>query len=35
MGRKSDMLSVGCLYTEAEFICFELFIVDFEHVFAY
>ena len=29
MGRKTDMLSVGRRYTEADFICFELFAVDF------
>ena len=35
MGRKSDILLVVRRYTEVGFICFELFIVDFEHVFAY
>ena len=35
MGRKGDVLFVGRLYTETGFICFELFIVDFEHVFVY
>ena len=35
MGRKRDILFVGRRYTEAGFIYFELFIVDFKHVFAY
>ena len=35
MGHKSDILFVGRRYTETRFICFELFIVDFEHVFVY
>ena len=35
LGRKSDILFVGRQYTETGFICFELFIVYFVHVFAY
>ena len=35
MGRKSDVLFVGRRYAEAGFVCFKLFIVDFEHVFLY